>query len=236
MAERVGGTSPARRHAAMNLGVGGLQPSDFFPLFRDAVPLFRPADLIVVFYANDLPLPPYENWLDGVVAPQYARACTPRLWALYRRRRRGGRVAWRRRRGRFDFLPAVPAPHSPWSSAEKAAAYGAFVARHVAVAMKAGRFNPFVVNENRTYATFLRMPLDADEHLRALSRFCRLHGTRLWVVYLPSRSQVSDAYLEYQQTYCETPVASLTGEEYQVYARALGAAHGVCCTVSRPHA
>ena len=47
-----------------------------------------------------------------------------------------------------------------------------------------------------------------------------MHDVKSYIVYIPSRSQVSDAYLKYQAEFCKTKEPhSLMSDEYQRHAR-----------------
>ena len=46
----------------MNLGVGAAGPNEYVSLVRDSAPIFRPDDVIVVIFANDIPSPPVSRF------------------------------------------------------------------------------------------------------------------------------------------------------------------------------
>jgi len=207
----------------LNFGVAGAQVPDYLRLIRDALPLFRPESLIVVFYANDLPAPPLEpRWADAPLVPDFAHSYLPRGVNVIRDLWNGEAVTCRWRGRPLPFIAAVPDPSNPWSYGETVAYAGRFVAPDVATAMTRGRFNPHVVNEYSGYRRHLVSPVDLGAHLRALSAFAESHGTQLLVAYIPSRSQVSDAYLPFQAQYdASREVSSLMGPPYQMQSVAL---------------
>jgi hypothetical protein len=123
----------------------------------------------------------------------------------------------------FDFLPAVPDPRNPWSHGRRARALEAFVAPDIASAIRAGRFNPMLVEALPWFRKHLTREFEIGEHLRALRDFTAGHGATLRVVYLPTKTQVSDAYLAAQAPFSPPGSAegSLIGPEYQVQAHRL---------------
>jgi len=73
-----------RNLETLNLGVGASQLPEYYMLIRDAVPLFEPDHLILVFYANDfIKLPPFEDsWLSPALIPKYSQPLKPRLYYI----------------------------------------------------------------------------------------------------------------------------------------------------------
>jgi lysophospholipase L1-like esterase len=114
---------------ALNLGVGGADLAAYARLLRDAVPLLRPRDVILVLYANDvIPLRFDPAWLETPLAPDRASAWTPRLALVLRRVSEGLPVPRRWHAAPIPFLPAAPDPRNPWSDGRRAGRLGAFVA------------------------------------------------------------------------------------------------------------
>ncbi len=208
---------------ALNMGVASSDIPEYLKLMRDAVPLFNPDDLIMVFYANDFPVPPFE--LGEALTPEYSSLFVPRLYYVVKNMLSGKIVARRWRAKPFPFFAPVPSPLNPLSNEEYAAKVRRFADPLVLTAMEEGRFNPFAVDEFDKFKKYLRAGFDFRTYLKSIKGFAESKSARLRIVYIPSRSQVSDAYLENQALYTSGGAAtSLTGEEYQLHARLIGEA------------
>jgi hypothetical protein len=215
-----------RKLEAMNLGVGASQPQDYCKLIRDAVPLFKPDCLVLVFYANDFPSPAFDAaWLAPAFTPHFRNPWTPRLYTVVKRLLSHQPVPLSFRHPSFSFLAAVPDPRNPWSSSETAASYQKFVSPKIAEAMQHGTFNPSAVNLLERDRVNLTVSSDMLPLLEALLAFSKSHACKLSVVYVPSANQVSDAYLPFRSEYSENKhPESLMGERHQLHARLLKSA------------
>lgn len=207
----------------LNLGVGGADLPTYARLLRDALPLFHPDAVVLVLFANDILPTRFEaEWLEDARAPQYTSPWTPRLVYVVRRLRAG---LWTPRRWiepPFPFLPAVPDPRNPWSDGRTAGRLEAFVAADVARAIRAGRFNPVLVDYLPWFRRQLVRELSIAEHLAAFARKAASLGASLRVVYIPTKNQVSDRYLAAEARFSPPgSVGSLLGERFQVQARIL---------------
>ncbi|MDQ3414235.1 MAG: SGNH/GDSL hydrolase family protein [Verrucomicrobiota bacterium] len=203
---------------AMNCGIGGNGIPEYLALIHDAVPLFRPHRLILVVYANDLPVtdavPSKETF-----RPQRSSRWTPRLYQILARAIRHEPVARRWHARPTLFVPVVPDPLNPWS---KPPPDFSQVDPALAEAMRKGDFNPFVVDVLNKAASALREPIEMSETLRQLQVFASAQGTELRIVYLPFSTQVSDRYVPFQQKYAtHHEVESLRGPEFQVHQESL---------------
>ncbi len=213
------GYEKAANHSeAMNCGIGGNGVPEYLALIHDAVPLFRPRRLIVVLYANDLPV------TDSIVPKETFRAqrfnpWTPRLLPTISRAVRHEPVPRRWHSPPVLFVPVVPDPLNPWSNPPPEFSR---VDPALAEAMRKGDFNPFVVDVLNKAARALREPIEMNEILRQLQDFARAQGTELRIVYLPFSTQVSDRYVPFQQKYAtHHEVESLRGPEFQIHQESL---------------
>lgn len=206
------------RVEAMNLGVGAAGLAEYFTLIADLVPRFRPDHLVLVLYANDFwPQRYQQSWLESR-EPRPLRPAS-RLVSVTRTLGTGQRVPRRWMDPPFAFLAPVPDPRNPLSDPRFDAYAAGFVAPEVLEVMRRGGLSPWLVNEAGELERSLRTPVALDDHLRALADFTSAHGVHAWIVYVPSRSQVSDRYLEAQLRFSRPlPVASLTGAAYQRHA------------------
>ncbi|MBA3650267.1 MAG: SGNH/GDSL hydrolase family protein [Chthoniobacterales bacterium] len=213
------GYQAAAQHSeAMNCGIGGDGIPEYLALIHDAVPLFHPRRLIVILYANDLPVTdPLPE--DKTFLPQRLSWWTPRLVQVFARAARHEPVPRRWHSPPVLFVPVVPDPLNPWSSPPPEFSR---VDPAIAEAMRKGDFNPFVVDVLNKAATALREPIELSDTLRQLNAFARAHGTELRVVYLPFSTQVSDYYVPFQQKYAtHHEVDSLRGPAFQIHQESL---------------
>jgi len=208
----------------LNLGLGGSDLPAYARLLRDAVPLFEPDDVILVVFANDvLPTRFDPAWLAGAVEPERPSAWTPRLLIVARRLVAGQRVPRRWNEPPVEFLASVPDPRNPWTDGRTAGQLEAFVEPDVARAIRAGRFNPVLVNYLPWFGQHLKRPFDIEDHLVALRAYLEERDSSLWVVYVPTKHQVADRYLETHARFSPPEsVTSLMGPEFQVQAALLG--------------
>ena len=102
----------------INLGVIAATLNHTIVLARDAIPLLRPTDVVIVLYANDLPAPPYAPSLD-LPGPSFQRSneiwWMPRVVALFLRYTRDEPICIRLLNAPIRFFPPVPDPANPWS-------------------------------------------------------------------------------------------------------------------------
>ncbi|MEO7724753.1 MAG: SGNH/GDSL hydrolase family protein [Chthoniobacterales bacterium] len=213
------GYEKAAQHSeAMNCGIGGNGIPEYLALIHDAVPLFHPRRLIVILYANDLPVTdPLPK--DKAFLPQRLSWWTPRLVQVFARAARHEPVLRRWHSPPLLFVPVVPDPLNPWSDPPPEFSR---VDPAIAEAMRKGDFNPFVVDVLNKAAAALREPIELSDTLRQLNAFARAHGTELRVVYLPFSTQVSDYYVPFQQKYAtHHEVESLRGLAFQIHQESL---------------
>jgi hypothetical protein len=196
---------------------------EYFRLIRDSVPLFQPADLILFLYPNDFRAAPYDSaWLAEPRVVRRPTPWAPRLLYVLQALREGRRLPRRWTERPFPFFSPAPHPSNPWSDPERARRFRSFVDPGIAEAMERGRFNPFAVDALRRYESVLLEPQDLSRHLEALAGFLAGPGTRLHVVYVPTRHQVSDRYRSSERRFALPPRSeSFMGARHQRQARAL---------------
>ena len=209
---------------AMNFGLGGTGVDAYCNLLRDAVPLFRPRRIVVVFYANDFPHPPLPP-IHAVptLTPIFANTLLPRIVPIARRIRHHQALPRRWHAHATMFVPIVPDPLSPWTNAPPEYSQ---VDPAIAEAMRKGDFNPFVVDLLNQVQQNLRQPIDPSATLQQLQEAARSAQAELRIVYLPFAVQVSDYYIPFQQKYAlqkgiNSGIPSLLGPGYQIHSQAL---------------
>jgi len=133
---------------AMNMGIGASGISHYLDLIVDAVPLFRPDQVVLVFYANDFPGPVIHGSLyREPLKPIFTDLREPRILYIASRICQDQTVPRRWIAKPFPFLPAVPNESNPWSWEKRTKQYEKFVEPTIAFAMKNGQFNPFLVDQ-----------------------------------------------------------------------------------------
>jgi len=114
----------------------------------------------------------------------------------------------------------VPAtdPRHPWHGREDEVR--ARTRADLAQAVLEGRFNPYRVGGAGHLAEALRTPIDLAAPLRFLAGFLARHGGRLFVAYLPDRTQVSRYYARFEVALGADGI-DLGGREYGRHRREL---------------
>jgi lysophospholipase L1-like esterase len=205
----------------MNLGVMAADFESYLTLIQDAAPIFRPDDVFLFLYANDLAKPVTVARSD--FRPEYFRRHVPRLVELAAAISRDEMPTLRWNYVELAFFKPVPDRLNPWTGRDDLTQY---VTPEMAAHIREGRFNPYAVGDLAALEEALRKPAQAGPPLRFLRDFLAEHGARLHVAYLPSRHQVTTRYVEYARTYCLTcpPDTNLTGPQYRLHAAQLARA------------
>jgi lysophospholipase L1-like esterase len=203
---------------AWNLGIGAAGWPEYLGVVQEAVPAFHPDEVVVVLYANDmlalLPLDPAKAVAN--FEPQLRSVWESRLVTAV------ARVIERRplplvgHRTPFPFFAPVPDITNPWTTND--AQLSTMVQPAIADAMRAGRFNPFVVDETQSFARYLPDPVEVGGYMSFLKGFLDRRGIALRLAYIPYANQVSDYYRTFSQQYCSGAAPSLVGFEYQLHA------------------
>jgi len=181
----------------INLGVSASNLFGYLRLARVAVPLLEPDVVIVVLYANDLPVAPYDDGPETAPPqPVARRAWMPRALDAMAGLLTGDTPALFYHRGPFPFFRPVPHPSNPLSGAPEGDA--ADVDSAVLAAMKAGRFNGHLRDAAHRAERRLREPLGwrtgGGPELLEIRDLVRAHAGRLVVAYVPMHVAVSDHY------------------------------------------
>ncbi|MFC1796468.1 hypothetical protein ACFL1V_05165 [Pseudomonadota bacterium] len=208
---------------AMNLGTGASGVDEYMAVIGDAVPLFRPQTVILVLYANDFgPNKVSEDSLDTATAAIRINPYLPRLYQVMSKLVKGDSIATRWSKKPFLFLPTSASARSPLHDDDFVEHVRNFVSPRILESMKRGHFNPFVINEYTNYKAFLSRTADMSNVIEHTRNFVKAHGSKLMVVHVPYKGQVSDYYLEYVKQYDENKrPTSLMMDEYQRHAESL---------------
>lgn len=208
---------------ALNLGVGGGWIPSYTQLIRDAAPLLRPQAVILVLYANDLEFPEFRpEWLDDPIVPEKTHPARPRLAYVLDRLRAGRRVPRRWVSAPFPYLAATPDPRNELSHPATARLVESGATPEMVDAMRRGRLNTGLAGFFPWAARLLAQPVSVEPFLRATDAYLDALGIRLFLVYMPLKTQVSDRYQPFLVQLSKLgSVQSTLGDAYQAQARAL---------------
>jgi hypothetical protein len=189
------------RAEVINLGVIAATLNHTLTLARDAIPLLRPTDVVIILYANDLPAPPYEAYFDQP-GHRYQRSkelsWMPRTVALLLRYTRNEPFCIRWLNAPIRFFPPVPDFANPWSqSTQPAGRLKPSLQRE----MMAGTLNPWL----KAQSDDMPVQLGHDflkggspwRHLARIAEVCKSVGSRLIVAYVPFCGVDSQRYVPF---------------------------------------
>jgi lysophospholipase L1-like esterase len=199
-----------------NAGMIGCGLDSYMQLVADFVPVFKPDVVFLCIYANDLgkhkPLIP-----DYYLEPVYYNFYVPRLVELYRQSTTNGNVPFRWRTNTDAYIMPVPNPQNPWTTMEDSLTQ--HVKPWVVSEMKNASLNPFLTNSLAKEERYLKEKPLIGETLPFINYTCKQQSTELVIVYIPSRNQVSDYYLQFERQYCLScpDYLCLNTPEYQLH-------------------
>jgi lysophospholipase L1-like esterase len=195
-------TADGERVEVINLGVIAATLGHVTALARDAVSLLRPADVVVVLFANDLPAPRYDPAFDRHIAG-FERSKVawwmPRLATLVGRYIHDEPIYRRWFHAPIRFFAPVPDSVNPWTGST-----GPPEALEPALyqEMRAGRLNPWLHAQAKELPGMLGHDFakggSPDLHLTRLADDCRAAGARMTVAYIPFCGVVSRRYVPAQ--------------------------------------
>jgi lysophospholipase L1-like esterase len=210
--------SKNKNYEVFNAGMIGCGLDSYLQLTADIVPLFKPDVIFVCIYANDLgkhqPIVP-SHYLD----PIYYDSYTPRLFDIYTQAKTNSNIPFRWNNRTNPYISATPDNQNPWATFED------FLSPHVqpwiATEMKKANLNPFLTNSLAKEEKYLKEQPPIGETLPFLQHTCNQQSTKLVIVYIPSRNQVSNHYLQFEKQYCISCPDSidLTTKKYQAHQR-----------------
>jgi lysophospholipase L1-like esterase len=184
----------------INLGVVAASLDELTPLARDAIALLKPADLILVVSANDLPAPVYQAAFDEP-APSHQRRGG--LWPVPRAiellvRLAFGQPIYRRwpPHATVPFFLPVPDRTNPWSSM-KHRPWELDAAVHQAMA--AGNLNPWLWEQSNLIPKMLSHDFANGDgspasYLRRIAGLCKAGNINLVIAYVPFCGVTSGRY------------------------------------------
>jgi hypothetical protein len=222
----------------LNLGVTAATLVHLTLLARDAIPLLRPTDVVIIIYANDLPAPPYPPQLAGP-GPVFPRANTPwytprsveLIWSVAR-----GEPIYRRwPHSLLPFFPAVPSPTSPWTG-KPGPPRG--LDPDLYRAMRTGRINPWLSEQAQALPGMLAQDFAhgglPTVYLGRLAELCSAAKANLLVVYVPFYGITSHRYAPALKQFGMDPAIADALAVDPVYRRQNVSLRSVCAALSLP--
>ena len=210
-----------REIEVFNCGMMGIGINEYMKFLKDAVPIYRPDEVILVLYSNDAPFQREYVPQQRLVA-QENNYFESRLLKVVRQIKKEDPIPFQFNPERRPFYKAVPDMGNPWTINE--ATLKKEVTPAIAEAMKKGDFNYFRTNWILEEGKFLKAPINIVTKLQFIRDYLKQYNTNLTVFYIPSRSQVSNYYYQFERQACLTKCPDyidLTGEEYQQHAKVI---------------
>lgn len=200
-----------------NAGMMGIGFNEYLKFIKDALPLFQPDELILVLYSNDAPFQrPYQP--NPPIKPEYFNSLKPRLLVLIEQIKKNDPIPFVLNREKRPFYKAVPDPGNPWTF--KAQELAKDVSVPIAEAMKKGDFNYFRTNWILEEEKFFKVDIQVKDKLQMIKEMANKYACKLSVYFIPSRSQVSNFYYQFERQACLVKCPDhldLTGSEYLVH-------------------
>ena len=200
----------------LNGGMVGCGLDSYMQLAADIVPIFKPDVLFLCIYANDLgkndPIVP-THYLE----PTYHNFYTPRLIELYQQAKTNGNIRFRWSPKSVPYINPTPNLQNPWTLNQDSLVN--HVKPWIANEMKKANLNPFLTNSLAKEERYLKKPPLIGETLPFLQYTCNQHSTELVVIYIPSRNQVTNYYLQFERQYCLScpNTIDLTNPKYLIH-------------------
>lgn len=210
-----------REIEAFNCGMMGIGLNEYIKFLKDAVPIFQPEEVMLVLYSNDAPF--QRDYVpQTTLKPKTYSFWKLRILAIIEQLKKEDPIPFQFSPERRPFYKAVPDPSNPWTTNE--ASLAPQVTPKIANAMKKGDFNYFRTNWILEEEKFLKADVKLRSKLKFIKDFLNQYNTKLTVFYIPSRSQVSNFYYQFERQAClqKCPeFVDLTGGAYQRHARIL---------------
>lgn len=182
----------------INLGVIAATLDHLTILARDAIPLLRPTDAMVILYANDLPAGQYNPAFDAPgpeFPPWKENWWMPRAATLFGKFLHDRPFSHRWPHPAIRFFAAVPDRTNPWSGTKKGPEA---LDPELFQQMLRGKLNPWLSSQSTDMPRQLSHDFTAggspERHLARMVELCRSLGTRLQVAYVPFCGVTSSHY------------------------------------------
>ena len=196
----------------------GIGLNEYMKFIKDAVPIYKPDEVVLVLFSNDVPFQ-RDYQPQQTLNPQENSWFESRLLKVVKQIREGDPIPFVFNPEQRPFYKGVPDAGNPWTMNE--ATLKREVTPPIAEAMKKGDFNYFRTNWILEEGKFLKAPINIKSKLQFIRDYLRNSGVNLTVFYIPSRSQVSNYYYQFERQACLTKCPEhidLTGILYQQHA------------------
>lgn len=210
-----------KSYDVFNCGMMGIGLNEYIKFLVDAVPIFKPDEVFLVLYANDIPFQRAYQPASALVPERYNRL-RPRLTEVVDEMGSKAPIPFAWNKEIRPFHEPVPAPGNPWTY--NSPQLSNQVSERIAREMRLGKFNFFRTNWILEEEKFLKATPDIADKLQYIRDFLAQQQAKLTVFYIPSRSQISDFYYQFERQACLVncpDYLSLTGEGYQLHRRVL---------------
>ncbi len=180
----------------LNAGIAGIGLDADLQLSADIIPLLKPDMTILCIYANDLgkkePIVP-----SYFLEPEFYNKAIPRIIEVIKQLDYHGPLlpAWGGKER--PYIMAVPDSTNPWTRHEKILSEN--ISQKLAMEMKAGKVNPFLVNAFAKEEACLKKPPKLGETIPFFQFICKKNNTIPVIIYIPSRNQISQHYYPFER-------------------------------------
>lgn len=189
----------AANYDIFNCGMMGIGLNEYIKFLASAVPIFKPDVVFMVMYSNDTPFQKsYQP--PAPPKPQYFSFWRPRILELMDFIKKEDPIPFRWSAESIPFHKPVPDQSNPWTTKE--AEWSVHVRPDLKEAMKNGQFNFFRLNWLLEEEKFLKQQTNISTQFNYLQKFLAEQNVALKVFYIPSRSQVSNHYFQFEKASC----------------------------------
>lgn len=204
---------PSRNIEVMNAGMLGTGLTRYLRLLTDIAPVFRPDVVVICIYANDFKYKQVDIPTHYLTPKRYDTT-VPRILELYQQWKRGAPVPFVLNTFPKRLLPKVGEARFAWNGVLEQMMEHA--EPNIVAVMNDGTFHHHRINELSREETYLKEKRNLLVPMDYVKYYSEKFHFRPVVVYIPSRNQVTDSYLQYEYDLCNscTSVKTLTGSEY----------------------
>jgi lysophospholipase L1-like esterase len=198
----------------LNAGIAGIGLNVHLQLSADIIPMLKPDIAVLCLYANDMgknaPIVP-SHFLE----PEFYDLLTPRIIEIIHQINYHGPLLPRWGGKDRNYFKAIPDSTNPWTFYETL--FLNKIESEVGNEMKAGKFNPFLVNNFLMAEKFLSNPALLGETVPFFQYVCKKNRVKPIIVYIPSRNQVTSFYYEFEKKMCFKNTADTLNLTTEVY-------------------
>lgn len=197
----------------MNAGMLGTGISRYLGLMTDMASIFKPDEIVLVIYGNDfmyaeIAIPEHYS------TPEYYNTWTPRVWELMNQYLKGNAVPFGLSLSAKPLIKKSGDQGFPWNSDSRILAKE--TSKPIASSMANGTFNSYRLCEVMREERYLQKKMDCLVAMDYFKYCSEKFGFKPFVVFIPSRNQITDHYLPYEYELCRScdRTMSLTDSGY----------------------